>query len=92
MERKPVDLGAYAAADETVPVIDLADLLCGPAGNCSGLRRIGDKWVGRCPLPDHSAKVPSFVVWPETNSWWCYGCSRGGGILDLKRLAGGDPR
>ena len=26
-----------------VLVIDLADLLCGPAGNRSGLRRIGDR-------------------------------------------------
>jgi hypothetical protein len=41
---KPID-----AAKEAVPVIDLADRLCGPGG----LRRVGKEWVGRCVLPDH---------------------------------------
>ena len=41
---RPID-----AAKEAVPVIDLADLLCGPGG----LRRVGKEWAGRCPLPDH---------------------------------------
>lgn len=74
-------------ANEAVPLIDLADLLCGPAGNRSGLRRIGDKWVERCPLPDCSVKLPSFVVWPSTDMWRCYYCLRGGGVTDLARLA-----
>jgi hypothetical protein len=69
-------------------VIDLADLLCGPAGNRSELSRISDKWVGRCPLPDCSAGLPSFVVWPGTDTWRCYACLQGGGVTDLARLAG----
>jgi hypothetical protein len=84
-----------------VPVIDLGDLLCGPAGNRSGLRRIGDKWVGRCPLPDCTAKLFSFAIWPCSDSWHCFSCLRSGGVTDLARLAGhalvgrredGDPR
>ena|SRR5829696_8591558 len=71
-----------------VPTLDVADLLCGPAGNRSGLRRIGDKWVGMCPLPDCSAKLPSFAVWPDTDSWHCFSCLRSGGATDLARLAG----
>ena len=70
------------------PTLDLADLLCGPAGNRSGLRHIGDKWVGECPLPDCQVKVPSFAVWPSTDSWHCFYCMRGGGTTDLARLAG----
>jgi hypothetical protein len=76
------------AAKDAVPVIDLADLLCGPAGNRSGLRRIGDKRVGMCPLPDCASKVPSFAVWPGTDTWRCYACLRDGGVADLERLAG----
>jgi DNA primase len=72
-----------AAAKEAVPVIDLADRLCGPGR----LRRVGDRWVGRCPLPDHEDKTPSFAVYAETNSWWCFGCLRGGDAVNLYRLA-----
>ena len=71
-----------------VLAIDLADLLCGPAGNRSGLRRINDRWVGRCPLPDCTSKLSSFVVWPDTDAWRCFNCMRGGGATDLARLAG----
>ena len=68
--------------------IDLADLLCGPAGNRYGLRQIGDKWVGICPLPNRAAKLPSFVVWSGSDSWHCYCCVQGGNAIDLARLAG----
>jgi DNA primase len=73
------------AAKEAVPVIDLADLLCGPCR----LRKVGDLWVGQCPLPDHEDRSPSFTVYPETNSWFCYGCLRGGDVIELARFAWG---
>lgn len=73
------------AAKDAVPTVDLADLLCGPGG----LRRVGERWVGRCPLPDHKDRSPSFTVYPETNSWFCYGCLRGGDMIELARHAWG---
>jgi len=79
---------AIGAVKGEEPTLDLADLLCGPAGNRSGLRRIGDKWVGKCPLPDCAAKLPSFAVWPGNDSWRCFCCMRGGNVADLARLAG----
>jgi hypothetical protein len=78
--KTPID-----AAKEAVQVIDLADRLCGPCG----LRRFGDEWVGRCPLPDHEDRTPSFSVNPEKNVWWCHGCVRGGDVVELARLAWG---
>jgi hypothetical protein len=73
------------AAKEAVPVIDLADRLTGPGG----LRRVGKEWVGRCPLPDHQDRSPSFTANPEKNVWFCHGCLRGGDVVELYRLAEG---
>jgi hypothetical protein len=71
------------AAKEAVPVIDLADRLCGPGG----LRRAGKEWAGRCPLPDHEDRSPSFTANPERNVWFCHGCLRGGDVVTLAQLA-----
>jgi hypothetical protein len=70
------------AAKEAVPVVDLADWLCGPGG----LRKVGHEWAGRCPLPDHEDRSPSFTANPEKNIWFCHGCLRGGGVVELYRL------
>ena len=74
-----------SAAKEAVGVVDLADRLCSP----SGLRRVGGTWAARCPLPEHEDKTPSFVVYPETESFFCFGCLRGGDVVDLARYAWG---
>jgi hypothetical protein len=73
------------ATNEAVSTIDLADLLCGPGQ----MRRVGQTWTARCPHPDRGDKSPSFVVYPETDSWFCYGCLRGGDVIDLARFAWG---
>jgi DNA primase len=77
---RPID-----AAKEAVSVIDLADRLCGSGG----LRRVGKEWVGRCPLPDHEDRSPSFTVNADKNVWFCHGCLRGGDVVELARLVWG---
>jgi DNA primase len=77
---RPID-----AAKEAVPVIDLADRLTGPGG----LRRVGKEWAGRCMLPDHEDRSPSFTVNAEKNVFFCHGCLRGGDVVELARLAWG---
>src|SRR5215212_11899930 len=77
---RPID-----EAKRLVPVIDLADRLTGPGG----LRRVGKEWVGRCPLPDHEDRSPSFTVNPEKGVWFCHGCLYGGDVVELARLAWG---
>jgi hypothetical protein len=38
---------------------------------------------GRCPLPDHEDKSPSFYIYPP-GRYWCFGCGRGGDVVDLE--------
>lgn len=53
------------------------------AGELTTLERSGTVLMGRCPLPDHGDIRPSFTVWPDNNSWWCFGCGRGSDVVDL---------
>jgi hypothetical protein len=44
-----------------------------------------------CPLPDHEDRSPSFQVYDD--GWHCFGCGRGGSIIDLAAaLYGIEPR
>jgi len=44
------------------------------------LKRAGRHYKGLCPF--HAEKTPSFVVFPETGTWHCFGaCSTGGDIF-----------
>ena len=44
------------------------------------LKKAGRSYKGLCPF--HSEKTPSFVVFPETGTWHCFGaCDTGGDVL-----------
>jgi DNA primase len=53
------------------------------------LRPLGGKawFIGRCPLPDHDDHDPSFYIYAP-GRWWCYGCNRGGDVIDLEFFCG----
>ncbi len=51
------------------------------AGSYVRLRRAGRSLVGLCPF--HSEKTPSFHVYPENNSYYCFGCNKGGGVVNF---------
>jgi hypothetical protein len=73
-------------AKEKVLVIVLADLLCGPGT----MRNVGERRIARCPIPGHDERTPSFTVYLETNSWFCFGaCQRGGDVVDRAAAAWG---
>ncbi len=50
------------------------------------LHRRSRGWLCRCPLPDHDDRYPSFYVYDDTNSCWCFGCQRGGDVFALVML------
>jgi DNA primase len=86
-ERRGVSrLRVIEEAKKNVHSVDLAERLCGPGG----MRKVGDRWVARCPLPGHEDRTPSFTVYTKTNSWFCFGaCLRGGDVVDLAAAAWG---
>ncbi len=43
------------------------------------LRYYGERLVGRCPF--HDDRQPSFNIWPETQSFYCFGCGVGGDVF-----------
>lgn len=47
------------------------------------LRRRGKNLVGLCPF--HNEKTPSFTVYPETQSFYCFGCGAGGEAISFVR-------
>ena len=51
------------------------------------LRRSGGRLSGRCPF--HEDDSPSLVVYPETRSFYCFGCGAGGDVIDFVRRAEG---
>ena len=45
------------------------------------LKRAGSNYSGLCPF--HSEKTPSFVVFPATQSFYCFGCGAGGDVISF---------
>ena len=47
------------------------------------LKRTGRNLKGLCPF--HSEKTPSFTVYPENQSFYCFGCGAGGDVVTFIR-------
>ncbi len=47
------------------------------------LKRRGRNMVGLCPF--HSEKTPSFNLYPENGSFYCFGCGAGGDVITFIR-------
>ena len=45
------------------------------------LKRAGSTLKGLCPF--HSERTPSFTVYPNTQSYFCFGCNAGGSVISF---------
>ncbi len=54
---------------------DIVDLV----GRYVQLKRTGNSFKGLCPF--HQEKTPSFVVFPQSGTFNCFGCGKGGDAL-----------
>ncbi|MGB3304681.1 MAG: DNA primase [Thermomicrobiales bacterium] len=56
--------------------IDIVDLV---TGYVPSLKRAGRSFKGLCPF--HQEKTPSFIVFPDSQNFHCFGCGKGGDIF-----------
>ena len=45
------------------------------------LKRKGGRLFGLCPF--HGEKTPSFSVSPDAQLYYCFGCHKGGGVINF---------
>lgn len=42
-------------------------------------------FIAQCPFPDHEDRTPSFVMYQDTQSYYCFGCNKSGSAKWFKR-------
>ncbi len=45
------------------------------------LKKRGNNLIGLCPF--HNEKTPSFTLYPENGSFYCFGCGEGGDVISF---------
>ena len=63
--------------DELVARSDIVDVVSGYVA----LQRKGGNLFGLCPF--HNEKTPSFSVSPDKQIYHCFGCKKGGGVINF---------
>ena len=63
--------------DELKSRCDIIDII----SRYMALKRNGREWVGCCPF--HHEKTPSFFVYPESQSYYCFGCKASGDVIQF---------
>lgn len=72
-----------AISDEIKQRLDIIDVV---SGYVPSLRRAGRSYKATCPF--HTERTPSFVVFPERQSWRCFGaCATGGDLISFTMRA-----
>jgi DNA primase len=67
-----------SVTDEIKSRLNIVDVI----GSTVQLKKAGRLYKGLCPF--HHEKTPSFVVYPDSQNWRCYGaCAEGGDIFNF---------
>lgn len=72
----------YASYDDVQFLTDNMDIV-EIIGQLLDLKPSGKNYKALCPF--HQEKNPSFIVFPETSTWHCFGCGEGGNIITFLR-------
>lgn len=64
--------------DEIINSLDIVDYI----SRYSNLRKLGNSYRGQCPLHNGDNNA-SLAVFPDTNSFYCFSCGKGGSIVDF---------
>ena len=62
---------------QIVDRLDIVDVV----GEYSALRQRGNRYWGLCPF--HAEKTPSFTVSADKSAFYCFGCGKGGGLIQF---------
>jgi DNA primase len=67
-----------SVTDEVKQRVDIVDLI----SRYTPLKRSGSTYKGLCPF--HAERTPSFIVFPNTGTWHCFGaCGIGGDVFSF---------
>lgn len=66
---------------ETIEAVNQKADILAVIGEFTRLERRGSDWWGCCPF--HNEKTPSFHVLPDKKLYHCFGCGKGGGIINF---------
>lgn len=71
------------AIKRDIPLADVVGLLGGVQ-----LVKEGKRYKTHCPLYGHPGddSTPSLMVYPDSNSFFCYGCQQGGDVIRFAEL------
>lgn len=75
---------SYADIKEEVSILDYAERF-------GEFKHSGGKYKAKCFIPGHEDKTASLWIYPQTKSFYCFGCHRGGDTIDLIKLMGDNP-
>lgn len=64
--------------DDIKDRLDIIDLI----GQSVSLRKSGKNFVGFCPFHTNT-RTPAFTVFPDTQSFYCFGCHASGTVFDF---------
>jgi DNA primase len=65
------------AVEQIKDRLDIVDII----GQTVQLRKAGRSFKGLCPF--HQEKTPSFIVFPESQTFHCFGCHAGGDLFNF---------
>jgi DNA primase len=64
--------------DDIKTRLDIVDIV----GEKVALRKTGRAYTGFCPF-HHNTRTPAFTVYPDTQTFYCFGCQASGTVFDF---------
>jgi len=77
----PINFELFKERARQVSILDLA------RWHGIEVKKTGKNYIARCPF--HEDRHPSFVLYPETNTFHCFSCKRTGDVIKLHQLLTG---